>query len=530
MPQSPEITVGFGSKVTVGDVAEVARRRIPARLNDLAIPKVEKSNRTLWNYVERRVPIYGLSTQFGDQVGMVDNHINEKSPEDYRRLIKDRQLNLVLSHNCGLGDEAPVEAVRATMLLRAHCLGQGYSGVRLKVVESLLNFVNNDVCPVVRQYGSIGASGDLIPLSAIAAALIGENVEAWCGGERMMMVDVRRKLITPALELEGREGLALINGTSFMTAMTALSVVDLEVLFHNMLVGISICLECLSVIDSAYDPLVHKLKNHSGSVEINDFILNAWKESKLIRRLDDERIRVGNGKATLQPSVEMNNLQDYYSLRSVPQGFGPFKENLERCLRWIEEEVNSVNDNPIIDADKKQIYHGANFMGYYVTEACDLLKMDIAQASTWLHAILANLVHPRKNFGLPTNLVEKSNIYSGFRPIQILAAALAVENRKLAQSHQAFMLPTEGDNQDVNSLGTHASFDLKTSITNLSRLTAIILLAGVQAVELRGLDRVSLLAQRVHKIVRGFSPALVRDRSLASDMESLAKWLRESKL
>jgi len=165
-------------------------------------------------------------------------------------------------------------------------------------------------------------------------------------------------------------------------------------------------------------------------------------------------------------------------------------------------------------------------MGYYITSACDSLKTDISQASTWIHAILANMVHPRKNFGLPANLIKEPAIYSGFRPIQILAAAIAVENRKMAQSHQSFSLPTEGDNQDVNSLGTHAAFDLRTSVENLEKLTAILLLASVQALELRGIANAGERSQRIHRIVRMVSPAVVRDRSLEKDINSVISVIR----
>lgn len=517
------VKIGAGSKVSIADVANVARHRVSAHLSGSAVRQMKRSNLTLLQYVDRRVPIYGLSTQFGDQVKMIDDYIKEKDDRRYRQSIRDRQINLVRSHNCGVGEEAPVDAVRGAMLLRAHCLSLGYSGVRRQVVDSLLTFLRRDISPVVRRYGSIGASGDLIPLSAIAAALVGEDVEVWHEGKKTTMGAVGKHQHVTPLALDGREGLALINGTSFMTSMTALAVHDLEILFHNMMLGISVSLECLSVIDSAYEPLVHKLKNHSGSIDVNAFIIKAWKGSKLIRRLGDEREKVGNGSG--RPAAELNNLQDYYSLRSVSQGFGPFKENLDRSLRWVENEINSVNDNPIIDSRKKQVLHGANFMGYYITEVCDTLKMDIAQASTWLHAILANFVHPRKNFGLPTNLVRQSNVYSGFRPLQILAAALAVENRKFAQSHQAYTLPTEGDNQDVNSLGTHASFDLTDSVNNLSQIVAIFVLAAAQAVELRGLNLVSVSGKKLHNFVRGISSILTVDRSTSVEIRELAKGL-----
>ena len=192
--------------------------------------------------------------------------------------------------------------------------------------------------------------------------------------------------------------------------------------------------------------------------------------------------------------------------------------------------MNSVNDNPIVNVKADKIYQAANFMGYYVTESCDVLKMDIAQASTWLHAVLANMVHPRKNSGLPANLVSHPEINNGFRPVQILSAAPAVQNRKLAQAQQAFMLPTEGDNQDVNSLAAHAAFDLREAAINMERLTAIMFLASAQALELRGISKAGNQSKKIHKIIREKSTFVEADRSLAGDIESVIKLMREEEI
>jgi phenylalanine ammonia-lyase len=184
----------------------------------------------------------------------------------------------------------------------------------------------------------------------------------------------------------------------------------------------------------------------------------------------------------------------------------------------VEDEMNSVNDNPIVVPEHQQVYHTANFMGYYVASACDMLRADIAQAATWIHALVANLVHPRKNRGLPVNLIEDPTNYSGFRPIQILAASLTVQSRKLAQSHSSFVLPTEGDNQDVNSLGTHAAFDLRSSVQHLQELTGILLMASAQALELRGLDKAGEKSRSIVEEYRRTVPYLREDRLVHGDL------------
>jgi phenylalanine ammonia-lyase len=266
------------------------------------------------------------------------------------------------------------------------------------------------------------------------------------------------------------------------------------------------------VIEAGYHPIVHELKGHRGELAVAERILGAWSGSRLTRDLD---------RARSEGTTEIG-VQDYYSLRSVAQGFGVFYENLARAKEWIESEMNSVNDNPIVVPEHQQVYHTANFMGYYVSSACDMLRADIAQAATWLHALLANLVHPRKNRGLPVNLIEDPTNYSGFRPIQILAASLTVQCRKLAQSHASFVIPTEGDNQDVNSLGTHAAFDLRAATEHLQQLTGTLLMASAQALELRGIEKASDKSRAIVEEYRRTVPFLREDRLVHADLVATA--------
>jgi histidine ammonia-lyase len=515
-----QIIIGAGKTLSLLEANFLAKNKPLVQLSDQSRSLMKKSFTFLKNYMDAKLPIYGINTQFGDQVSLLDPHIQTENQDAYNESINMRQENLLKSHACGLGNIIDPEIIKVTMMLRAHCLAQGYSGVTQNVVTALLNFINNDIVPVVRCYGSIGASGDLIPLAMIAAALAGENVKVFFRGEITLAPRAIEMAGLQAFKPICRDGLALINGTSLMTAMTSLSLHNLRRLFTQMLAAIAMSLEAMQVIESGYDPLVHQLKNHSGEIWINQFLRHFWEGSQLIIDLDALRISNENVKS----------VQDYYSLRSIAQGFGPFYENLERAVFWIEEEMNSVNDNPIVDTATKKVLHAANFMGYYVLSACDMLKMDIAQASTWLHALLANLVHPRKNHHLPANLVENPGMHNGFRPLQLLAAALAVQNRKLAQCQQSFMLPTEGDNQDVNSLGTHAALDFKEAVANLERLVAIQLLAGAQALELRGIEKASHHSQKMYHAIREHSKKIAECRPMTDEIENLIRIMQEDKL
>lgn len=511
------ITIGKGCRLTIAASQNLAQHSASVALSLPAAQSVQAAYEFLKIYVDSRVPIYGVNTNFGDQVRYIDAAIKETEAADYYSSINERQENIIRSLSCGLGTIIAPHIVRTTMLLRAHCLAQGYSGVHPELINALLDFLNAGITPVVRCYGSIGASGDLIPLAMIAAALIGEPVAVHYQGKIMMAPEAIQSAGLKPYKPVMRDGLALINGTSFMTAIASLAVYDLQRVFQQMLAAIAMTLESLLVISSAYHPMVHELKQQAGETDINQFFIDFWQGSQLLTDLDELRATDNSHKP----------VQDYYSIRSVPQGFGPFRENLFRAITWIENEMNSVNDNPVIDVAEQNIHHSANFMGYYVTDACDILKMNIAQASTWIHALLANLVHPRKNHELPVNLVPDPSKHNGFRSMQLLSAALAVQNRKLAQVHQAYTLPTEGDNQDVNSLGTHAALDFQESVANLERLTAILFLAATQALELRGIDKASTKAQAIYRVIRHYSPSVERCRPMSEELGVIVNLLKE---
>lgn len=514
------ISIGRGCQLSINSAHQLMRGSVSVVVGVNAHQAVDDAYQFLKVHVDSRVPIYGINTNFGDQVRYIDSAIKDVEHLDYYDSINQRQENIIRSLSCGIGNSVSPSVVRVTMMLRAHCLAQGYSGVHPELIRTLLAFVNADITPVVNCYGSIGASGDLIPLAMIAAALIGEEVAVNYQGKIMMASEAIRKAGLTPYKPVLRDGLALINGTSFMTAIASLAIYDLNRLFKQMLATIAMTLEALLVINSAYHPMVHQLKQHPGEIDVNQFFIDFWQDSQLLTDLDDLR----------QMDEAHKPVQDYYSIRSVPQGFGPFQENLHRAMQWIENEMNSINDNPILDIAEDKIYHSANFMGYYVTDACDILKMNIAQASTWIHALLANLVHPRKNHGLPVNLAPDPNKHNGFRSFQLLTTALTVQNRKLAQAHQAFTLPTEGDNQDVNSLGTHAALDFQESVANLERLTAILLLAATQALEFRGIEKSSTKARNIYNTVREYSKKVEVCRPMSEEINTIVELLKSEKI
>ena len=507
------ITVGTNHRLTLEDVNKLLRSHAIVRIDPESFGNMERTFQYLRSFLDKRLPVYGINTQFGDQVHLLES-LN-KEGDLYAESMNDRQNNLINSHSCGLGNLVSADIVRVAMMLRTQCLSQGYSAVSKEVVQTLVNFLNAGIAPCVRQYGSIGASGDLIPLAMIAAGLKGADVDVMYQGQILKAPQAIELASLQPLKPQMRDGLALVNGTSFMTAIASVALLKLKRLFKLMMHTIGMSLESMLVITSAYSPIVHQLKGQLGEIHVNNSLLEFWTGSQLLTDLDE--LRMSGEKP----------VQDYYSLRAVAQGFGPFYENLQRAIDWVENEMNSVNDNPIIDLEDNKIHHNASFMGYYVTDACDILKMNIAQASTWLHALLANMLHPRKNHKLPTNLVVDPESQNGFRPLQLLACSIAVQNRKLAQSQQSFMLPTEGDNQDVNSLGTHAAFDLREAVDNLERLTTILLLAATQALEFRGIEKAGIQSRRIYTLVREHSPTLSNCRPMSDEIAKLIDILQD---
>lgn len=511
--QEKMIVVGAQHRLTLDDVNKLIKSTAKVSIDPESFVQMQRTFEHMKSFLDRRLPVYGINTQFGDQVNLLES-INMDG-DLYTQSNNNRQSNLINSHSCGLGNLVSNDIVRVAMMLRVQCLTQGYSAVSNEVVQTLIDFLNAGIIPCVRQYGSIGASGDLVPLAMIAAGLKGSNVDVMYQGNILKAPQAIELANLQALKPQMRDGLALVNGTSFMTAIASVALVKLKRLFKQMMYAIGMALESMLVITSAYAPMVHQLKGQTGEMQINDCLLEFWKGSQLLTDLDELRL---SGEKPVQ---------DYYSLRAVAQGFGPFHENLQRAIDWVENEMNSVNDNPIIDLNENKIHHNASFMGYYITDACDILKMNIAQASTWIHALLSNLLHPRKNHKLPTNLVLYPESQNGFRPLQLLACSIAVQNRKLAQSQQSYMLPTEGDNQDVNSLGTHAAFDLQESVDNLERLTTILLLASTQALEFRGIDKAGMKSREIYTFIRQYSSTLADCRPMSDEIAQIIHVLQE---
>lgn len=519
------VQIGKSNWLTLADVHRVACQRETATLPSSEREKMEAARRVLLQFAEDRLPVYGVSTQFGDDAYRV--HV-EGDYDEYLASLVRRQSNVIRALSCGLGEECPPEVTRATLLLRAQAHAQGSSGIRVEVVEAILRLLNHDALPVLRRYGSVGASGDLVPLSTIALTLMGEHTVR-LDGKLVPSREALRQLDIEPIALEMKEGLSIVNGTSYSSAIASIAIYRLCHLLPLSIAACAVCTEAMLAMDSGYHPYVHQVKNHKGQIDVANFVQECWEGSSLIRSLDVLR-RQWRDALLQHGHASQEHVQDFYSLRCIAHGFGPFAENLQTAVRWIEEEINSVNDNPVIDTEKGEIHHGANFLTDYVAVACDKLRADVAKGSTWMHAVLGNLVHPRKNRGLPSNLVPDPEEHTGFKTILLLVASIAIHNRARALPIAAVMLPTEGDNQDMVSLGTHSAFDLLEVTDNYARITGALLLAAAQAIEFRGVDKAGHVAKKIHTFVRQHSAFLESDRPLQDELANLIRNLYSSQI
>ncbi|WP_407522702.1 HAL/PAL/TAL family ammonia-lyase [Methylobacterium oryzisoli] len=519
------VQLGFPHWLTISQLRDICEQRAQVTVSDAALEKVEASRTVLEQYTLDRLPVYGVNTQFGDDAYRV---VIEGDYEKYVLSVAHRQNDVMRALGCGVGDVHSPEICRATIALRVHLLAQGCSGVRRILVERLAKLLAADVIPYFYKFGSVGASGDLVPLSAIARLTMGEG-EVRFQGEQCTAAEALRRVGLLPDPLTMKEGLAIVNGTSFMTAIAALAVSRLCWLLPLSIAAAATSVEAMLGMDSPYEPFVHEGKHHSGQVRVASFVRKCWENSSLIRSLDTLRqewrtMILGSGRA------EQENVQDYYSLRGIAHGFGPFYDDLERAVEWVENEMNSLNDNPLIDSDHQRIHSSANFLGDYIAVICDHLRSDVAKSGTWLHALLGNLVNPRKNRGLPSCLVRDPDSTTGFKTVQLLMASLVIENRGRCVPVSSVMLPTEGDNQDMVSLGTHSATQLMEVVDNFQLIVAIMLVSVAQAIELRGIDKASDGGRAIVHFVRQSCLFLDRDRALRDEILEVSRRLRQCEL
>ena len=485
--------------LAIEDVERVARRGAGVELAEPARTRIRQGRRKLEERLAGGDRIYGVNTGVG---GNIKYALDADQTE---RL----QHNLMRHLSCATGGPLPRDVVRAAMLLRLATFSSGASAVRVELVEALAALLNHGIVPVVPRYGSVGASGDLMPSAYIARALLGMG-QADYQGRRIPAEEALRSAGLAAIRFAPKEGLALINGTTAMTAYAALLWVDARCVLRALLGAVALAIEALQAPSEPYRPWVHESKGHPGQIEVAAYV----------RGLLD-----GSG------FVQESSSQSCYSLRCVPQGLGPAWEALETARAVIEREINSANDNPLIDPDTGNLYRAGNFYGGHIARLLDTWKLDFAIEGNWANALFAVLVDDRFNSGLPANLVPEPGVNSGFKGMQLSVTSLACAIRQMAGPSSIHSLPTEQYNQDVVSLGMHAAVTAADALECLRNETAMLLLAAAQAVDLRGgPDRLGRGSRQVYGAVRRVAAFLERDRPMETEVAGLAAEIQAGRL
>src|SRR5213596_1882357 len=483
MSQSP-VTLD-GRSLSIADVVAVARRNAPVALDAKALEAVKQSRHAVEAAVERGETMYGVNTGFGKLA-----HV--RIPPDQARQL---QLNLIRSHASGVGEPLPQDAVRARMLLRANVLVRGTSGVRPVLPELLVDMLNRKLHPTVPSQGSVGASGDLAPLSHLALAMIGEG-------------DV--KVPSPII-LEAKEGLAFVNGTQAQTGLAALLVADAWMLWRSAHAAAAMSLEAVRGSPDPFDARIHDARPHP------------WQQrsAALLRDLlADSEIRESHREN--DPRV-----QDAYSLRCTPQVLGAVGEGLAFAEQLVTTELNAATDNPLVFGD--DIVSGGNFHGQPIALALDVLGIALTTLAGLSERRLERVVNPDLSSGLPAFLAHDPGLESGFMTAQIAAAALVGDCRVLATPASVQSVPTEGNQEDVVPMGMSAAWKEQRILGNAVRIVAIELLAGAQGLEYLKPLRPAKAVARLQAAVRQESAALTGDRPLTADIEKVAARIREGR-
>jgi phenylalanine ammonia-lyase len=472
-----------GDNLTINGVVRVARYKASVRITEEeeVLRRVEASNAYIINATQacRPVmgaipptcrPIYGVTTGFG---GMANVFI---SPE----MAGELQQNLIFFHKVGAGKRLPLSDVRAAMLIRANSHLLGFSGLRLELIRRIITFLNANVTPHVREFGSIGASGDLTPLAAITGALIGldESFTVDFDGEEIDSLTALARLGLPRLELLAKEGLAMINGTCVMTGIAAQCVHDAWSLLNLAMGAHALFIQGLNGTNQSFHPFIHKNKPHPGQMQAAASMLQLLEGSGLIRNELEGRLEYEMGKL----------IQDRYSIRCLPQYLGPLVDGLDMVTRQVTTEMNSASDNPLIDPDKGMDYHGGNFLGQYIGVAMDQLRYYLGLMAKHLDVQIALLITPEFSNGLPPCLIGNTDrkVNMGLKALQICGNSIMPLITFYGQSLvDRFPTHAEQFNQNINSLGLGSANLARQSIETFHQYMAVALMFGVQAVDLR---------------------------------------------
>ena len=485
-----------GEQISLVQLAAAAAGGETVQVSAVARPRILASRKAIEQIVERDAVVYGVNTGFGK---LSDVRIPQGE-------LRQLQLNLVRSHACGIGNPLSEPEVRAMTLLRANVLALGFSGIRFEVIELLCEMLNRRVCPVVPEKGSVGASGDLAPLAHLALSLIGEG-EAFFKGQRMTSAEALPHAQLTPVQLEAKEGLALLNGTQAMHAVGGLALLRAKRLARIADVAGAMSLEALKGTPAAFDSRLQDARPHPGQKAVAKHLLSLMEGSEI-----------------RQSHIEGDpRVQDAYSLRCMPQVHGAVRGALAHCEDVLLIESASATDNPLVFAESGEVISGGNFHGAPLALAFDYAAIAIADLMSMSERRTDRLLNPDKNEGLPAFLAREPGVQSGFMTAHVAAASLLNEARVLAHPASIDNITTSGGKEDHVSMGMTSALKLRAVVDLAENLLAIELLAAAEGLEHRRPLKAGVGVERAFAAVRKIVSPLTEDRVLSGDIASLAE-------
>lgn len=485
-----------GNGLDLEKIILVSRKGLKVEITKEAREGIRKSRKIIEQIVEEKKVVYGVTTGFGK---FADVSISNKD-------CKTLQKNLILSHACGTGNLLSQEIVRAVMLLRINALCKGYSGISEVTLDTLVNMLNKGVHPCIPEKGSLGASGDLAPLSHMVLPMLGEG-EAEFNGQIMSGKEAMEMAGIPTVDLTYKEGLALINGTQVMTAIGAITLYDAIDICKISDIAASLSLEALRGIKDAYDPRIHNIRPYSGQISTADNVLRLVKGSTYVTSQGELRV------------------QDAYTLRCVPQVHGATKDAINYVKEKVLIEINSVTDNPIVTKEG-DVISGGNFHGQPMALAFDFMGIALAEVANISERRLERLINYQLN-DLPAFLVKNGGLNSGFMITQYAAASLVSENKILAHPASVDSIPSSANQEDHVSMGTIAARKSRDILENVRRVLATEIMAACQALDFREGFILGEGTQEAYNVVRESIDFIEEDKVMYKELDKCTKILKD---
>jgi len=507
--------IHVGERVlSLNDFSEILFKEKEVVLDKTAVEKVELNFQFLKSFSSNKL-IYGINTGFGP---MAQYKVSEAN-------LLQLQYNLIRSHSSGGGKMMSPLLVKAVMVARLNSLMQAFSGVHSDTVKLLVTLINNDVTPCIFEHGGVGASGDLVQLAHLGLVLIGEG-EVIYNNEVQPTMDVFNKLGIKPLTIHIREGLAILNGTSAMTGIGMLNIIQAQKLLEWSVLLSAMINEIVEAFDDHYSYELNIVKHHKGQNKIAAQLRDILKDSKMVRSRSEHLYNPEN----LNQEVFEDKVQEYYSLRCVTQVLGPIYDTISQSEKIVVDELNSVNDNPVIDHENHNIFHGGNFHGDYVSLEMDKLKTAITKLSMLSERQLNYLLNEKLNQKFPPFVnLGVLGFNFGMQGMQFTATSTVAENQTLSFPMYVHSIPNNNDNQDIVSMGCNAALMTKKVIENSFEVLSIQMMTVLQAIDyLDCVSRLSTETLNVYNQIRKIFPKFIEDKPKYKDLEKIKTYFENS--